>query len=179
MLQITIPESEFYDTTTQKFYTVKAVSLTLEHSLLSLSKWESKWHKPFISKEKKTREELLDYISCMLICKPSRFSPKTLTEAQFSEITKYIDEPMTATKFSNRPGGSSREIVTNEIIYHWMIAYQIPFECQKWHLNRLLTLIKVCSIKNAPPGKKMGRQALISRNASLNAQRKQTLNTNG
>ena len=181
MLQVKVPlTQERWDEEKGEFIEPKFQVLQLEHSLVSLSKWESKWCKPFISKTGKTPEELLDYIKFMTITqnvKPEVYDH--LTEANIEEIEKYIDAPMTATTFSeDKNGKSNREIVTAELIYYWMIALQIPFECQKWHLNRLLTLVRVCNIKNQPP-KKMSKKDIMSRNAQLNAARRKKMNTKG
>lgn len=180
MLQIVIPGQEFWDEQKQEFINTKEQVLQLEHSLISLSKWEAKWCKVFLSKQEKTQEETIDYIKCMTITPnvdPEVYSH--LTRENIKEIEDYIAAPMTATYFSSdNAGKSSREQVTSELIYYWMIALNIPFECQKWHLNRLLTLIKVCNIKNQPP-KKMSKREIMSRNAALNAARRQQLNTKG
>ena len=180
MLQIVIPGQEFWDEQKQEFINTKEQVLQLEHSLISLSKWEAKWCKVFLSKQEKTQEETIDYIKCMTIT--SNVDPEVynhLTRENIKEIEDYIAAPMTATYFSSdNAGKSSREQVTSELIYYWMIALNIPFECQKWHLNRLLTLIKVCNIKNQPP-KKMSKREIMSRNAALNAARRQQLNTKG
>ena len=180
MLQITVPGIELWDEEAQEFIYSKEQTLQLEHSLISLSKWESKWCKPYLSKKDKTYEEVLDYIRCMTLTpnvKPEVY--KCLTEENIEEIQKYIDAPMTATYISeNKNGGGSRETVTSELIYYWMISLNIPIEFQKWHLNRLITLIRVCNIKNTPP-KKMGRRAIMSRNTALNASRRKQLNTKG
>lgn len=181
MLQIVLPEMEYYDEANEIFIPVKEQKLQLEHSLVSLSKWESKWCKPFLSKQEKTHEETLDYIKCMTVNQnvdPSVY--KRLTKKHIKEINDYIAAPMTATFFSQKEkGGRSGEQVTNELIYYWMVAAQVPFEpCEKWHLNRLLTLIRVCNVKNQPP-KKMSKKALMSRNAQLNAARRQQLGTSG
>lgn len=179
MLRITIPETEFYDETKEEFITYKAQVLQLEHSLVSISKWESHWNKPFLSGKDKTFEELLDYVKCMTITQNvSDDVYKRLTRQNVDEINNYIESPMTATTFSDRKESPNREIITSEIIYYWMVTFNIPFECQKWHLNRLLTLIKVCNIKTNPP-KKMGKQELAQRNRELNAARKARLNTKG
>ena len=158
---------------------VKGQTLRLEHSLVSLSKWESKWCKPFLSKDEKTVEETLDYIKCMTLDQNVDSNVYfCLTEENIKQINDYISAPMTATTFSNNKKGASREQITSELVYYWMIALNIPFECQKWHLNRLLTLIRVCEIKSQPP-KKMSRSELASRNAALNEERKRKLNTTG
>ena len=180
MLQIVIPGQEFWDEQKQEFINTKEQVLQLEHSLISLSKWEAKWCKVFLSKQEKTQEETIDYIKCMTIT--PNVDPEVynhLTRENINEIEDYIAAPMTATYFSSdNAGKSSREQVTSELIYYWMIALNIPFECQKWHLNRLLTLIKVCNIKNQPP-KKMSKREIMSRNAALNAARRQQLKTKG
>ena len=180
MLQITIPGIELWDESREIFTQTKEQTLQLEHSLVSLSKWESKWGKAFLSKQEKTYEETIDYIKCMTITQnvdPNVYNH--LSKSIIDKITEYIEAPMTATYFSKeQSGGNSREQVTSELIYYWMIALNIPFECQKWHLNRLLTLIRVCNIKNQPP-KKMSKRAIMSRNAALNAARRKQLNTRG
>lgn len=180
MLRITIPAVEQWDEAKQEFIYTKEQTLSLEHSLVSLSKWESKWCKPFLSKQEKNFEETLDYVKCMTITQ--NVDPEVynyLTNENIKAINEYIESPMTATYFSDeKTSKTSREQVTAELIYYWMIAFNIPFECQKWHLNRLLTLIKVCSIKNQPP-KKRSRKEIMSRNAALNAARRKQLNTKG
>ena len=180
MLKITIPAAEIYDEVKGEFVFLKEQTLQLEHSLVSLSKWESKWCKGFFSKQEKTYEETLDYIKCMTLTQnvnPDVYS--RLTRKNVEEINEYISAPMTATYFSeDRNSKQNREVVTSELIYYWMIALNIPFECQKWHLNRLLTLVRVCNIKNQPP-KKMSRRDIMSRNAALNAARRKQFNTNG
>jgi hypothetical protein len=180
MLHITVPAIEQWDELKQEFIHSKEQTLQLEHSLVSLSKWESKWCKAFLSKNAKTTEETIDYIKCMTVTQ--NVDPEVynrLTQANINQINEYIGAPMTATYFSeDKNGKSNREVVTSELIYYWMIALNITFECQKWHLNRLLTLIRVCNIKNAPP-KKMSKRDLMSRNARLNAARRQQLNTRG
>lgn len=181
MLQITIPATEMWDEGKQQFISTKERTLQLEHSLVSLAKWESKWCKPFLSKTELTIEETIDYVKCMTITQnvpPEVYT--AITEKQINQISEYIAAPMTATWFSDdkKKGRPSSEAVTAELIYYWMIALQIPHKCEKWHLNRLLTLIKVCNIKNAPP-KKMSRREITSRNAALNAARRQHFNSKG
>lgn len=180
MLQITIPAVEQWDENEQEFITSKEQTLSLEHSLVSLSKWESKWCKPFLAKDDRTTEETIDYIRCMSITQnvnPDIF--KNITNENIDIVRKYIESPMTATWFHDEKGGKSNsEQITSELIYYWMIALNIPFECQKWHLNRLLTLIQVCNVKNKPP-KKRSKRDIMSRNTALNAARKKRLNTKG
>ncbi len=180
MLQITIPAAEQWDEFKQEFIYTKEQTLLLEHSLVSLSKWESKWCKVFLTKQEKTFEETLDYIRCMSLS--SNIDPKVyscLSNDNFKEINEYIEAPMTATYFlDDHFSKINREAITAELIYYWMITLNIPFECQKWHLNRLLTLIKVCNIKNQPP-KKRSKKDIMSRNAALNAARRKQLNTKG
>lgn len=182
MLKISIPDVEFYNEKEEKFYTVKGQDLQLEHSLVSLSKWESKWKKPFIDKneaDKKTLEETIDYIRCMTLTQnvnPEIYN--NIPDKEIEKVKSYISDSMTATTFSNLDENKNREIITSEIIYYWMVAFNIPFECQKWHLNRLLTLIKVCSIKNAPK-KKMSKQEIMSRNKALNEARRKAYNSKG
>ena len=179
MLKITIPEMEFYDEDNNEFIMFNKQVLQLEHSLVSISKWESKWHIPFLDGKDKTLEQIIDYVRCMTITqnvKPEVYN--RLTEDNLKAINDYIENPMTATTFSDINQRPSREIITSEIIYYWMVSFTIPFECQKWHLNKLLTLIKVCNIKNSPP-KKMSRQEILSRNRALNEARKKNLNTMG
>lgn len=180
MLKITVPENELWDEAQKEFVTVEEQTLQLEHSLVSLSKWESKWHKPFFSKEEKTYEETLDYVRCMTITqhvKPEVYRCLTMNNVQ--EINNYIEDPMTATTFSAKEKRTiNGEQITAELIYYWMIASNIPFECQKWHINRLITLIRVCSIKSQPP-KKMNRQDVVNNYAQLNAARRQKYNSKG
>ena len=183
MLRITIPAIEQWDEEKEEFVSTKEQTLQLEHSLVSLSKWESKWCKAFLSKKEKTYEETIDYIKCMTLTQnvnPEVY--KYLTPSIIDQVNAYIDAPMTATVFfedkTNKTNRTNRETVTAELIYYWMIALNIPLECQKWHLNRLLTLIRVCNIKNSPP-KKRSRKEIMSRNAALNASRRKQLNTTG
>lgn len=180
MLEVTVPDFEGFDERTSEFVYMKGAHLTLEHSLISISKWESKWKRPFLSKEKMTNEQTIDYIRCMTLTK--NVDPTIYNHLPYSvikQIIDYIDDPMTATTVSETPGShGSREVVTSELIYYWMTALQIPFECQKWNLNRLMMLIRVCNAKNAPP-KKMSKGELMKRNNSLNAARRAKLGSKG
>ncbi len=179
-LTIVVPAKEFYDPQKNRFISIKEQKLTLEHSLLSISKWEMKWHKAYLSREPKTDEENIDYIRCMCLVEPN--DPNfhlALTQKNIKAIADYISDPMTATTFNKQNQRPSREIITNELIYFWMSNFGIPFDpCQKWHLNRLMTLIEVASIKNQPP-KKMSKKDILSRNSALNAQRRARYGTKG
>lgn len=180
MLQITVPAGEFFDEETNEFVIVKEQTLQMEHSLVSLSKWEAKWNKAFLGKSEKSTEEMIDYFRCMTITK--NVDPLVylcLSQENIDAISQYINAPMTATTIREiQHAPSSRETFTSELIYYWMIALNIPFECQKWHLNRLITLIRVCQIKTQPP-KKMSPGEVMRQNASLNAARRRKLHSRG
>lgn len=173
MLKITIPEQELWDESKQEFCYIKSITLQLEHSLVSLHKWESKWHVPFFGKEEKSAEQIIDYVRCMTLTQ--NVNPEVyrgLTKENIDQIMEYINDPMTATWFSNdgkKP--PNREIYTAEIFYYSMVALSIPFECQKWHLNQLITLIRVCQEKNTPP-KKKSRREIAQHHAAINAARR-------
>lgn len=180
-LKITIPAQEQWNEMTEQFMSTKEQTLILEHSLVSISKWESKWQKPFLGKGAKSAEETIDYVRCMTINQVN--DPNVyynLTQQNMDDISSYIDSPMSATWFSEeqKRGGGSKEVVTSELIYYWMVALEIPFECQKWHLNRLLTLIRIANIKNQP-SKKMSKAATRKQNHSLNAARRARLHSKG
>ena len=181
MLKLDIPISpEGWDELKQEFVEPKTKTIELEHSLVSLSKWEMKWKKPFYTNEDKTYGEMIDYVKCMTLTKNVDQSVYDhLTNENLEAIKEYIHDPMTATTSTERgPKRISREIITSEVIYYWMIAFNIPPEYQKWHLNRLMMLIRVCSEKNNPP-KKMSRAETMRRNAALNAARRKQHNTRG
>ena len=180
MLNITVPSIRLWNPETEEFTYTSPVSLQLEHSLISLAKWEARWHKPFLTSKQKTPEELLDYIRCMTLTQnvdPDLY--KKLPPDIIDKIVFYMNEEQHATTFGNtsneRP---SREVVTAEIIYYWMVTFGIPFECQKWHLSRLMALVKVCSIKNSPQ-KKMTAREIQTRNRALNDARRKSMHTRG
>lgn len=182
MLEIIIPFTEFYDEASNEFITIEEQKLTLEHSLVSLSKWESKWCKPFLSKEQMTEEESLDYIRCMTLTE--NVSPEVyqaIPDSIIKTVSEYIAKPMTATWFSdngkNGKKGNNRP-VTAERIYFWMIALNVPSQYETWHLNRLLTLIRVCDEENKP-NKKRSAKSILDDYAALNNARKQKFNTKG
>ena len=180
MLKIVIPAGESFDYESGEFVQTKEQSLQLEHSLVSISKWEAKWHKPFLEDSaKKTKEELLDYIRCMTITKDvDPVCYYFITNADINRIKSYIDDTMTATWFGDsKKKYTKKRVVTSELIYCWMVMLQIPFECEKWHLNRLFTLIKVCNEENKPADKnKRSKKEFLSHRAALNAARKKQLN---
>lgn len=186
MLYITIPSDEIFDEATSKFITIPETKLQLEHSLVSVSKWEAKWHKIFLdSDNQKTDEETLDYIRCMTLTQ--NVDPNVyygLRQKQILKIKEYIDNPMTATTFNEEnvkkifaKASKTNEKTSSETLYYEMIALNIPFECQKWHLNRLITLIKICTIKNQPP-KKMSKSELASKYRDVNAARRAAAKAN-
>lgn len=180
MLKIRIPYTELWDEAREEFLYVKEQTLTLEHSLVSISKWEARWQKPFIFSKRKTIEETLDYVQCMTLTQNVHpLVYRCLTDQHLAEIDAYIEAPMTATWFSEKKSGpKNSQQVTSELIYYWMVSYQIPFECQKWHLNRLLILIRVCNEENKPKKKKSQREIMKS-NAELNAARRKKYHSRG
>jgi hypothetical protein len=180
MLTIVVPGVELFDEQSQEFTTRDDVTLELEHSLVSLSKWESIYKKPFLGTADKTTAEVIGYIKVMTLTPevPEEIFQK-LSATNIKAINDYIDDDMTATWFHEAPGApKSREVITSEVIYYWMIAFNIPFECERWHLNRLFTLIRVCGIKQAKP-QKMSRSQIAAQNRELNAQRRAQYNTTG
>lgn len=179
MLTITIPSGEVFNSNTNEIFVVSGRTLHLEHSLISVSKWEQIYCKPFLNKDHKTEEELRTYIKCMTIeTNVDPYLYLNLTSDNVRDIVAYMESPSTATTIKRQKKGGHKEKMTSEVIYYSMIANNIPFECEKWHLNRLLTLIEVCSIKNTPQ-KKMGRNEILRQNAQLNAERLKHLNTKG
>lgn len=187
MLEITVPATNnLWDPSIELFITTKETKLFLEHSLVSLSKWESKWHIPFLASKQLTPEQLRDYVKCMTVTQ--NVDPLVyyaLTQENLDAIMKYVEDPMSATTINEKAlqmaqkGPRGNRIVTSELIYYWMTALNIPFDpCQKWHLNRLMMLIKVASIEQQPP-KKMSKADAMSQQRALNAARRAKLGTKG
>lgn len=180
MLTINIIGNELYNEQTKEFVSEVSAILQFEHSLLSLSKWESKYQKPFLSTVDKTDEEIRDYIKFMLLT--PNVDDKTLysmNQSNLDAINDYINSKESATTFGTMPETKGKgETITSELIYYWMVAFNIPFECESWHINRLFSLIRICNIKNSKP-KKMSRQEIAQRNRALNEQRRKELNTSG
>jgi len=183
MLILDIPAIEAFDENTNEFISISPTSLHMEHSLVSVSKWEEKWHKPFLSplkEHEKTDEEMMDYIRCMTITKnvdENLF--KYMPPEYLMKINEYIQDRRTATWFNKQETtNKNREITTSELIYYWMIKLNIPVEFQKWHLNRLMTLIEIFSIKDAPP-KKVSKSELARQRSALNAARLAKYHTKG
>jgi len=184
MLHIKVDGNEFFNEDTQEFIQVKPQELTMEHSLLSVSKWEAIWKKPFLSNENKTKEEYISYFKCMTI--NSNVDPLVydcLTVKQIARIKNYIDDPHTATTINDariqKTAPKRARVITSELIYAWMIANNIYKDCEKWHLSRLMTLIRVCSIENNPNKKKMGKKDIYRQNRELNAARRAKYHTHG
>lgn len=181
MKTIIIPGAEYFDNVKQEFIYSKEQTLQLEHSLISISKWESIWHKPYLDDKDKTPEEALSYIKCMTINNVDPNCYTYLTQQNINDISDYINDSMTATWFSDddkKKSTSKKEIITSELIYYWMVAFQIPSEYQKWHINRLLTLVRICQVKNEPE-KKMSKQEAAAQRRALNAQRRARANSKG
>lgn len=182
MLPIIVPAWEDWDPVRQKFIYGKETKLLLEHSLISIAKWEAKYKKPYLTEEAKTAEEALDYIKFMTISNPNKeISDDVYTHLTFqnmSEIEAYISDPMTATKITNNEKRPSNKIITSEEIYYSMAAYGIPFECDKWHFNRLMMLLEVAAIRNKP-SKKMSPKETYSQNKALNAARRAKSHSKG
>lgn len=182
-MKIEVPDGEFFSNETNEFIRIKKTTLQLEHSLISLRKWEARWHKPFLSDEQKSPEQMIDYVKCMTIKEVDPNIYKVMSKEVLDAISAYIEDPMTATWFSkpDTPEGSAppkKEVITAEIIYYWMVTLGIPESFERWHLNQLMTLIKVIELKNAPK-KKMDAKAQREQMAQINAARRARLNSKG
>lgn len=187
MLILKLEGEEFWDDKKEEFVYSDPIEVKMEHSLVSINKWESKYHVPFLGREhEKTPEEFIDYIRFMILSKNADDDVirRIVTSKKYmTEIKNYMDDTMTATTFSKSQQRAARinqggEYITAELIYYWMVALQIPFECEKWHINKLLTLVQVCNLKNSPP-KKMSKNEIYAQNRALNAARRAKYNTKG
>ena len=180
MLPVTIPKLEFYDSSKKEFFYTEETTLFLEHSLAAISKWEAEYKRPFLDNGKKTVRETIDYIRCMTLnpnVNPLVYTG--ITDETIQKVDAYIQDPMTATWFTEHENKTaSRKTVTSELIYYWMTSFGIPFECENWHFNRLMTLIRICSEKNKKP-RKMGKKEQARRNTDLNAARRRARNSRG
>ena len=180
MLRITVPAQEMWDEENEQFVYGDEVTLELEHSLVSLSKWESKHHKAFLTKKEKTAEEHLDYIKCMTLTKnvPDEVYAR-LTQENVDQIVAYIEDPMTATCFfDDKKQPTSRDVMTAEYIYYCMFANNIPLDFENRHLNQLIAIIKMCGLKNSPP-KKMSESDIANRHRQINAANRAKYHTKG
>jgi hypothetical protein len=180
MLKLIIPSREYFNESTSTFESVEEFELELEHSLVSLSKWESKYQKPFLDPNEKSGEEIIGYIEAMILTPiyPPDFYDR-FDQSNLDQINAYIESKESATTFGQMPERRGRgETITSELIYYWMVAFNIPFECERWHLNRLFALIRICNIKNSKP-RKMSRNEIAQRNRELNARRREKFNTTG
>lgn len=181
MLQIEIPKVELFNEETEEFSSIGGITIQMEHSLVSLSNWESKWHIPLLGKEDKTKEQMLDYIRCMTLTEGvDPITYQYLPNSLFSKIVDYIHDPATATTIHSiqKTVGGRRETITAEIIYYWMVTLNVPGEFETWNLNRLFTLLSVISLKNSPP-KKMGRREAAQWRAEQNAKRRAKYHSKG
>jgi hypothetical protein len=181
MLTIEVPGVEHYDEAREEFVDLNPTTLQLEHSLVSLSKWEAKWETPFLGDKPKTPEQNFDYVKLMTLTPnvPDEVYSR-LSEENFAAINAYLESKQTATWFSEEAAGKpgAKQVITSELIYYWMVALTIPWDAENWHLNRLITLIRVCNQKNAPE-KKMSRAEIMERQRRLNAERRAKYNTSG
>lgn len=183
MLEIIVPDKELWDEANEQFINFHETKLELEHSLVAISKWEAKWHKPFLSKyTQKSNEEVIDYIRCMTLTpNVDQNIYKCLTKDNITQIDDYINNPMTATtikKIQTENNNNNREQITSELIYYWMLELKIPVEFQNWHINRLITLIELCEVKNTPP-KKLSRAEIMRRNEAINAANRKRFKSKG
>lgn len=179
-IKIRIPELHLFNEATNEFFDIRETYITMEHSLVSISKWESKWHIPYLGPTPKTLEQSIDYLRCMTITQnvqPGIYN--YIPESEMKRIKEYIEDPMTATKFREEEGkGKTKKSITSDYLYFCMVSYNVPVEFEKWHLNRLLTLLQVCSEENKPK-KKRSKRSLTSDYAALNAARRAKMGTKG
>lgn len=182
MLKLELFEQELYDEERKEFTSTESITLYLEHSLVSMAKWEQRFLKPFLGADEKTKEETYGYVEAMILNEDYPSNVLDFLELEHvSKINDYIDSPATATTFADlapKRGPKNTQVITSELIYYWMVSYTIPFECETWHVNRLFALIRICSMKNSKPSK-MSKSEIAARNRALNEERKAKLGTTG
>lgn len=178
MLEIELEELEAWDDKKQEFVVLKNEVVCLEHSLKSISEWEAKWKVPFLDTTPRTKQMILDYVSCMVVSEVPKGFLERLKTRDFSRIQEYIDDSRTASWISSEDNTNDGSKVTSELIYYWMVTAGIPFSAEEWHLNRLMMLIKIYGEKNKPE-KKRSREDILERNRELNEKRRREMGTNG
>lgn len=183
MLKVNVPVREWLDEKTNEFIRSPQTTLTLEHSLISVSKWEAKHRKPFSTSFEAgmSVEDFRDYVRCMTIGKTvDQMTYYALSPKNFEQIQQYISDPCTATTIRNTRKNKKRnnKVVTAELVYCWMFSNNIPMECEKWHFNRLMTLIQVCFLENREP-EKMSKRDVMKQNSALNAMRRSKCHSKG
>lgn len=182
MLELHLPETEFFDRANSKIIRVPEVTLHLKHSLLTLSKWETIWEIPFLGEGKKTTEQLYSYVNIMAGGDLDELTLSRLTSEHYEKLNAYLSSKQSATWFSESPNQRrSTQTVTSELIYFWMTTYNIPFECENWPFPRLMNLIRIASIKNDPDAgkKKRNKSQMLSERAMLNKKRREQYGTTG
>lgn len=179
MLIIRVPQTEVFDSKTETFNYLPETVLKLEHSLISLSKWESRWHKPYLKPDpNRSVAETMDYIRCMSLTSIDLQTVSRLSSKDYETIQAYVNEQSTATTVKHVGGKKNTQTVTSELIYAWMTELRIPWEAQKWHLSRLMTLIDVMNERQKPQ-QKMSKAQTAKQNAAINAARRARYNTRG
>lgn len=182
MLELHLPAEEVFDRKESKIYKLPEITLRLEHSLLTISKWETIWELPFLSEEKKTNDQLHSYVSIMAGGNLEEETLNRLGQSHYEKLNTYLNAKHSATWFSDPPNQrKSTQTVTSELIYFWMTTYNIPFECENWPFARLMNLIRIASIKNDPDKgkKKRNKSQMLSERAMLNQKRREELGTTG
>lgn len=181
-IEVTIPDQEMWDSEKNEFVYVKGCTIRMKHSLLSISKWEMTWKKPFLKPGYvMTEEETLDYYRCMTITQnvdPGIY--RYIPTSEQEKINKYIETPMSAYIPQNKKSGGVKHTFVSEHIYYWMTAANIPQSYEKWHLSRLLNLLEIAANENDPKkSKKMSRGEIYKQNQELNSARRKALGTHG
>lgn len=180
ILVLEFPEYDQFDRVTEEFVTFPPARLTLVHNLLSIVRWESKWKRSFVDRPPSSVDEVIDYVECMADGQPSvPHMLERLTRDHTEAIKAYIADPMSASVMLSRPGQTkSSEKMTSDLIYYYMVTFQIPFEAEEWHLNRLLMLIRICNAKQSA-GQKTNSKSAASQRAALNRARRARAGSRG